>query len=202
MNTLVQDMQIIEKFQNIVRGVFTLSDLKGMLSSKQLNSFYRRVVNLEKSGVIKRFTRGIYVTKEFDLSVVSQKIYPKSYISFENILAQHLMIGTVPKREVKAIKVGKRRDYKTLNGRVLHLGVDPRLFFGFETINGLNFATKEKALLDTLYFYNKGMSFYFDIYSDIDLSGIDRKTMFSYLAKYKNPKFVKFVTQYIKGGIK
>ncbi|MBF0106652.1 MAG: type IV toxin-antitoxin system AbiEi family antitoxin domain-containing protein [Deltaproteobacteria bacterium] len=196
-------MQIIEKFQEDTQGVFSVSDLKGMLPSKHLNSFYRRVVNLEKAGIIERFTRGIYVTtKGFNLSVVSQKIHPKSYISFESILAQHLIIGTVPKREVKAVKVGKKRDYKTLNGRVLHLGVTPCLFFGFETIKGLNFATKEKALLDTLYFYNKGMSFYFDIYSDIDLSVIDRDILIGYLAQYKNPRFVKFVTEYIKGGTK
>ena len=57
-------------------------------------------------------------------------------------------------------------------------------------------ATKEKAFLDTLYFYQKGTRFYFDIYSDIDISQLDRSIIFKYLKSYKNPKFIKFVKDY------
>lgn len=200
MINLIGDIKIIEKFREDMRGVFTLSDLKGILPCEHPNTLYRAITNLEKNGILKRLSRGIYVADKFDLPAVSQKICPSSYISFETVLAKHLIIGTVPKYEVKAIKVGKRREYKSDFGNILQLGIARHLYFGFETVGGINFADKEKALLDTLYFYCKGLKFFFDIYSDMNLSVIDRKKINEYLTRYKNPKFLKFVAQFFKTG--
>lgn len=199
MNKMVEDLKTIEKFSPDMGGVFTLSDIKSLFSFKDINSFYRRLASFEASKVVQRFTRGIYVAERFDLAVASQKICQSSYISFETVLARHLIIGTIPTNTIRAVKIGKKREYKFQNYAISHLGVSKHLFFGFEKINGVNYATKEKALLDTLYFYNKGLPFYFDIYSDIDLSSIDKKTIKKHLAAYKNPKFVKFVKSFLKG---
>lgn len=202
MNTTFSDVNIIKQFQQDMKGVFTLSDLKGMFPTRHLNSFYRRIANLEKIGVLRRYMRGIYVAEEFDLTVVSQKIDPDSYISFETVLAKEMVIGTIPKNEVKAVKVGKRRAYRSALGNVLHLGVARHLYFGFETIDGVNFAAREKALLDMLYFFSKGMRFYLDIYSDVNLKKIRCELVEKYLSKYRNPKFVKFVRTYLQGMVR
>lgn len=198
MKRTIEDIGIIDKYNNDMRGVFNLSDLKAMFSSKDLKSFYRRIANLEESKIVRRFARGIYVTKSFDPNVLSQKICEKSYISFETVLAKHLLIGTLPKNQVRAIKVGKKREYKYNELTITHLGISDHLYFGYEKIDGVNFATKEKAILDTLYFHSKALVFYFDIYSDIDLSSIDRKLICEYLKNYKNSKFVKFVNKYFE----
>lgn len=194
---MISNVNIIEGFQEDMRGVFTLSDLKGILPCRHANTFYRAVTNLEENKIIFRFARGIYVTERFELPVVSQKICPASYISLEYVLARSMIIGTVPRREIKAIKIGKRREYRSDMGTVLHLGVAKHLYFGFETKEGVNLADKEKAFLDTLYFYCKGQRFYFDIYSDMNMRPLDMKKVKKYLTRYKNPRFIKFVEAYV-----
>ena len=198
MNTLLKDVKTIENFSHDMRGVFTLSDIKVIFPVENITTFYRRIANLEASKVIKRFTRGIYVTKNFDFSVASQKICANSYISFETVLARELVIGTVPRNMIRAVKLGKKREYKLESFIITQLGVSKNLFYGFENRNGVNFATKEKAVLDTLYFYNKGYAFYFDIYSDMNVDIIDKKLLKEYLTRYNNPKFIKFVENFLE----
>ncbi len=198
MNNILKDLKIIEEFNQDMRGVFTLSDIKAIFPTEDINILYRRLASLEASKIIKRFTREIYVTEHFDLTVVSQKLCANSYISFEAVLARDMIIGTIPNNTIRAIKIGKKREYKFEKFTVTQLGVSNKLFFGFENRSGVNFATKEKAVLDTLYFYNKGLAFYFDIYSDMNLEFIDKKVLNKYLSEYKNPKFVKFVENFLK----
>lgn len=200
MNNGILNAELIRKYSPSLGGVFSLSDLKGLFPLLPQNVFYRRMTILEKAGILKRFTRGIYLAENFNISVLSQKISPESYVSFETVLAKNMIIGTLPARELKAVKVGKKRKYVSNDFSIVHFGIERKLFFGFETVDGINFATKEKALLDTLYFHIRGVRFYFDIYSDIDLEKIDTNIIKKYLSKYKNPKFVKFVKGYLKEG--
>jgi hypothetical protein len=172
-------------------------DLETLVAAKQANNFLRRIQALEEAKILRRFIRGIYVAKKFVLAAVSQKICPSSYISQANVLANELLIGTLPGDRLVAMKVGKRREYISPLGKIIHLGIAPHLYFGFSSVAGIHWADKEKALLDTLYFYQKGERFYFDIYSDIDLKKINRKKLIAYLQHYKNPKFRKFVAGFM-----
>lgn len=198
MKDAIISAELIGKYSEDLGGVFQLADLKGLFPLLPSNVFYRRIADLEKARVLKRFARGVYLAKKFDTSTLSQKLCPESYISFESVLAKNLMIGTMPSKELKAVKIGKKRKYIFEDISIVHFGIDKALFFGFKEMDGVNFATKEKALLDTLYFYTKGVTYYFDIYSDIDLKKIDLAMVRKYLSKYKNPKFVKFVKGYLK----
>lgn len=175
------------------QGVFSLSDLKNLFSPYDAVLFYRHLGRLERKGVLRRFTRSFYVTPEFSLAVLSQRLCEKSYISFGNVLADALLIGTIPQHTVSAVKIGKNRRYESDLGRVLHFGMAPRLFFGFKIMAGVATADPEKAFLDTLYFHLRGHGFGFNIYHDIDLSRLDRKKVLAYLKAYRNPKFVRFV---------
>ncbi|MFH1874298.1 MAG: hypothetical protein ABH859_03820 [Pseudomonadota bacterium] len=191
------NLKLLESFSLDLKGVFTLADLRGIYPDKHTLTFYRRIKSLEKDGILTRVLKSIYVSKSFDIDVLSQKICPNSYISFENVLAKELVIGTVPKNSVRAAKKGKKREYKFDAKKIIHLGLATHLFFGFKTRQGVNYATKEKAFLDTLYFYNKGVRFYFDIFSDINLEQLNIKLIHKYLKKYKNPKFINFVKNYL-----
>lgn len=196
MKKLIQDLALMEQFSKDLGGVFSLSDLKSLFPEKNADLFYRRLSNLEKANVLKRVLRGIYVFKEYDMEVLSQKICPLSYISFEAVLAKNLIIGTIPKRELKAVKMGRKREYSSPNGKIIHVGVAPHLYFGFESIQGVQYAVKEKAVLDTLYFHIRGMRFYFDIYSDLNIASLNIPLMKQFLKKYRNPRFVVFVRQF------
>jgi len=193
MKISLKNKAVILNFLQKNKGVITTSELKTLLQPKSRVEFYRNLKKMEEGEIVQKFCRGIYTIPNPDLTIVSQRLQPKSYLSFSNALAYHLVIGSIPKKTVYAIKIGKNRGYKNRKSEILFFGIHPNLFFGFETKNGIKMADKEKAFLDTLYFYQKGKKYSFDIYSDLTLERLDQKKINKYLKKYKNPKFVKFV---------
>ncbi len=199
MKKIVDDLNIIKQFAAELKGVFTLADLKTLLPSAHIKTFYRRIKALEQENILKRYIRGVYTTEDFDLRCLSYKINPYSYISLERVLADSLIIGTEPSHEIKAIKIGKKREFAGEQGRIIYLGIAEHLYFGFQKQQSINIAVKEKAFLDTLYFYLKGMRYYFDIYSDIDTTKLKASIINDFLKQYRNPKFIAFVRNYING---
>ena len=192
------ELQSIRKLSSELGGVFTYVDLNVIFPTLHKNSFYRLLAKLEELGIIRRFIKGYYVTENFDLKILSQKICNGSYISFENVLASAGLIGTVSSKRIRAVKIGKNRTYENDSYNITHVAIARDLFFGYETVKGVKIATKEKAFLDTLYFHTRGMAFQFDLYSDMDVSLLDSNLVKQYLKPYKNPKFKKFITEYLK----
>ncbi len=177
----------------MLQGVFSVFDIKNLLRESKPALIYKHIAQLEKQKILTRFTRGYYVTPDFSLEVLSQRVCPQSYISCGNVLAKNLVIGSIPAKTITAIKIGKNKIYKSPIGTLVYFGIAPHLFFGFETQKGISFANKEKAFLDTLYFYQRGHKFSFNIFQDINIKSLDVKTIQRYLKFYKNPKVVKFV---------
>jgi hypothetical protein len=64
---------------------------------------------------------------------------------------------------------------------------------------GFYIADAEKAFLDTLFFYQSGYDFSFNVYSDIDVSRLNPKKIERYLRLYPNPKFKVFVRSVLNG---
>ena len=174
-------------------GVFSLSDLKNLLNETNPLVLHRRINTLLRNKVLLRFKRGFYLAQTYNLEVLSQRIYPDSYISLGNVLARHLVIGSIPAKNVYAVKTGRNRTFSSAFGSLVYCGIAPQLVFDYEYENGVRYATAEKAFLDTLYFYQKGFRFSFNIEEDIDTSSFDRVKIDTMLKKYKNPKFISFV---------
>ncbi len=193
MKKIIKDSILIQEYSPNLGGVFLFSELATLFAEPHKTSVYRRLEQLEEMGALQRFIRGVYVTKQFDIQVLNQKICPESYLSFGNILAEHLIIGLVPRNQLDSIKPGRTKVYTGPSCVIRQLGSAGHLLFGYETIRGINKATPEKALLDTFYFHQHGVQFPFDIYSDINWEYINREKIQLYLETYKNPKFVKFV---------
>lgn len=193
MKYIIENQFVILKLAALHQGVFSTQDLKNILPRSDSVTLYRAIQDLENHKILKNFVRGFYITPQFNLNALSQRLCEKSYISFGNVLAKELLIGSIPQHSVYAIKIGKNRRYKNLVGEIIHLGVAPRYFFGFTVRDGVAFADKEKAFLDTLYFYQKGFKFSFNVYQDININLLDRKKTEKYLECYRNPKFVQFV---------
>lgn len=187
------------------RGIFSNSDLSNLFLTLNSLSFNRRLKPFLKSGILRRFCRGYYVTENFDLEWLSQRLSTHSAISLGTVLAKNRLIGNIPQKTVYAVKIGKTRIYQSKFGSVVHLGysslsVGLNLWFGYDTsITGIRYADKEKAFLDTLYFYQLGHKFSFNVYSDIDVEKLDLKKIQTYLKKYKNPKFKTFAKGVIDG---
>ena len=193
MNTLLNISQSLQTFSASQGGVFSIAELKNLIDPLNKAVLYRILKNLEDADIIKFFCRGFYVTGDFDIQVLSQRICAQSYISFGTVLAKNLIIGSVPKYRIQAVKKGQSRAYQNSEYRIEHFGIKPELFAGYVNINGIKIATPEKAFLDVLYYYQKGMKFSFDIYTDIDYETLDRQKIEEYLMLYKNKKFVSFV---------
>lgn len=181
-------------------GVFTVYDLSNFFLAQHPVELQQRLKPFLRAKVLYRFSRGFYVTEGFKLEILSQRICPASAISFGSVLAKELLIGSIPQKTVYAVKIGPSRTYASPLGQVAHLGISPNLWFGYnQWKSGVRYADKEKAFLDTLYFYQKGAKFSFNIYADIQTDRLDDKVLKRYLNHYKNQKFKKFVEGVIHG---
>ena len=181
----------VQKWANDLDGVFSITDLKVVLDENTNPTFYRQLDRLVKTGTLIKVKRGIYATPDATLTAISNRIEPKAYISTGTILAQKAIIGSIPARKVQAVKIGRPRTYQCELGTIEHLSIDPKLYFGFMPLNGIRFATPEKAFLDVCYFYYKGKRFSFDPASDINIQDLDFTIISSYLDKY-DKRFVTF----------
>ncbi len=184
------------KLMDAQKGVLTRNDLWSIISPTSEVDFYRQIKKLTKEKMIFKIMRGFYVGKEFSKESLIKTIRPESYLSLEYALAYYNLIGTYAKNRVRPIISVNAKNIETKQIIIEFKKIQEDLIFGFDIIDGIKLATKEKAFLDTLYLYQKGTKFYFDIYSDIDIEQLNLKLIFKYLKKYKNPKFIKFVKDY------
>jgi hypothetical protein len=153
----------VKAFSVDLRGVFSLSDMRNLLQTDSRDVLYRILKDFEEAGIVSRFCRGFYVTQDFDPLVLSQRICPDSYISFGNALARQLLIGSVPRYRVRAVRPGPKRVYADKGDlRIEHLSIKPELVFGIEVVDSVRMALPEKAVLDTLCYYRRGIRFSFD----------------------------------------
>ena len=193
MKDILRKASLLQKTAPQQQGVFSVSDLQVLLQMRSPALFYRTLKELIENGFLEQFSRAFYVTPNFNPWVLSMRLCPESYISLSTILAKNNLIGTISQKTLYAVKIGKGRNYQSPFLQILHVGITESLFFGFERKEGIQIADSEKAYLDTLYFYQFGHHFSFNVFSDIYRSDLDRKKLMQYLSKYKSPKFVSFV---------
>ncbi len=194
------DQRLVERLAPLQRGVFSRSDLQSAFAELHNAALIRRIGSLEREGVLRRFSRGWYVTESFELPTLSQRIAPDSYVSFGTVLARNLIIGTVSARRVRAVKVGKARRYSRLGVEIEHFSAQPSAMFGFEVGgDGVRYADSEKAVLDVLYYHLRGIRYPFDIYSDLAVNKLDRVRWEAYLERYNNARFVSFARRILEG---
>lgn len=175
-------------------GVFTLPDLRVLFYRNSDIAIYKRLEVLVREGSLVKIKPGIYALPTASLVAISQRLLPRSYISTGTVLAEALVIGSIPARRVQAVKVGRPRVYRSSMGIIEHLSIKPGLFFGYESRNGALYATPEKAFLDVCYFLSKGRRFSFDPLEDVNLDVLDRARLDEYLKRYDR-KFISFFMQ-------
>jgi hypothetical protein len=199
MKNVVNDIELIRKHQEVMAGVFTLADLAVLMDEPHKTALYRRIKRLQEENILRRFARGAYITAVFSPQILSRKLRENSCISFGNVLAEARVIGSTPQYQIDAISPGKSAIFSHDDITIRYFGVADHLVFGFEYRNGVRMALPEKALLDTLYFYQHGARLFFDVFSDVNVSMLDQRRLHSFLASYRNPKFKAFATGYLHG---
>ncbi len=192
------DVLEVQRLQGAQGGVFSLADLRSVLNEPHRAALFRRVDRLLASGVLVRCTKGLYVTRGFDLAVLSQRIAPDSAISFETVLARDLVIGPLPSRRISAIRNARSQKYEARGLAVEHRHLDPALRFGEETRNGIRYTVPEKALLDVLTFHVRGRRALFDVYTDVNFERLDRGVLNEFLSRYKNQRFIAFAKDVLR----
>lgn len=135
--------------------VFSLNDIR-----KIEPDFYRRRLNeWQIKGYIKKLRRGYYMFSDIPLdektlSLIANKLYCPSYVSFEMALSYY---GLIPEGvySITSASSKKTTRFKTPIAEFSYHSIKPALMFGYrlENQNGQKYkiAEMEKALLDYLY---------------------------------------------------
>lgn len=141
-------------FKNSLRDfpVFSIADIRATHGDFDR----RRLSEWQKKGYIQKIVKGYYIFSEVDidenvLSVIANKIYKPSYISFETAMSHYRLI---PESIYMITSASTRRTYlfETPLARFSYRTVKPALFFGYSLLpGGIKMAFMEKAILD--YFY-------------------------------------------------
>lgn len=141
-------------FKNSLRDfpVFSMADIRAV----HPNFDRRRLSEWQKKGYIQKIIKGYYVFSEINidegmLSVIANKIYKPSYISFETAMSHYQLI---PESVYMITSASTKRTYlfETSLARFSYRTIKPALFFGYSILpGGIKMAFMEKAILD--YFY-------------------------------------------------
>lgn len=120
------------------------------LSEHATSKLLRRLVS---DGLVIRLRRGLWALisplDPYTLPPYLTAPYP-SYISTWTALYYHGMIDQVP-RDVYVVSLDRSKTIKTPVGTFIVQHLDPVLFEGFVSRDGIHMATPEKALFDTQY---------------------------------------------------
>ena len=129
-----------------------------MYELRSYSSPKSKLTQMIKKGEIIQIVRGVYATSLEDPRLpAASMMYSPSYISFETALAYHQLI---PERVYQIKSAGynlkKEKHFDTPFGRYSFMYIPDTVFFralepAQDQQHGFRLATKEKALLDTLY---------------------------------------------------
>ena len=201
MKKTLENAQKLLEFAPKVGGVFSLSELSSLFNISSQQMLWIKIKQFEEADLLKRYSRGIYVTQNFDPMILSAKVRTDSYVSFGSALAFYKLIGTESPFLVSCVVTSKASEYKG-DVNISYAKISKNMFFGTKILeNGVRIATAEKAVLDTLYFYQHKKTFYFNVFQDINFSTLSKEIMDSYLEHYANPRFKAFVRNTVYGEL-
>ena len=136
--------------------LFSLADFERLFRLKKRNTLYKKILRLEKKGIIQKLIKGKYrfllnSTNDFNLA---NFIYQPSYVSLESALSFYGIVSGFPHR-ITSLTVKKSRMFIIDNKEYLYSKISSKLFWGYEKKENFLIAEKEKALIDYLYFCQK-----------------------------------------------
>jgi len=180
--------KILEKLNELNKSFYTVADIVKI--SRQSPAVVKVALNrLVKRKKIVRLQKNVYVPagKIPDYKLIAQQLDLTSYISFETALAQSNILSQLPysltlatARRSKKVKLGEQE--------IIYRKLKPNLIGDYSLVDGLRVASKEKALIDSLYLVSRGkMSLPVD---ELDMSSINKEKLKKLAKKYKLAKVI------------
>jgi len=149
------------------QSIYTVDDLRMVWEEPDSAKLKSRIQYYVKQGDLYRLSRGVYsVRAEYDQMELVTSVYKPSYISFETVLRENGVIFQHYDTIFAASYLS--REMKIKNTKVVYRKLKQSLLINPEGIinnPGYAKASKERALLDTLYLKPE---FYFDNLKEID----------------------------------
>lgn len=155
---LLDALDYIDK--NFKRCVISLNHLKTFFPKEDRNSFKTSLSRHEKSGVIKRVSKGVYMTPRatsmprYALESLVKYIRSRelNYLSLESKLSEEGLVSQIPNR-LTFMSTGRTQTFKTPLGIIefVHTKKDPSEILKdveFDKERNIYVATQEKALKD------------------------------------------------------
>jgi hypothetical protein len=195
MKNALSDMRLLQNHAPAMDKLFRTADL-AILFQAEGKPLHNRISYLVNNQLLTPICRGLYGTEGWSLDSVSARLYPDSFITGPTILAEQLMIGTIPSYQLFCVKTGLPRSFELLQGHIDFHSIRPELAFGFKRQGFVNKADPERALVDTLYYHLRGVHYFFDLFSDVKIHGLNYKIFKSYISHFKNKKFQVFANDY------
>lgn len=121
---IIDAIQVIKKFDEQGRFVFTKQDLVKLFPKDRLKTFEESLKRLLKAGVLVRACRGIYVNEQaqskdaYLIEHVAKALRrgEYNYVSLESILSEYGVISQIPVSHLTIMTTGRRGTYKTPYG--------------------------------------------------------------------------------------
>jgi len=165
---------------------FTLQQLKGVLNIKE-PSLYKIIQKLLTANILTKIEKDKYFLTDSQISdfALANYLYQPSYISLESALNFYGVLSQFP-YEITSVTTKKSKE-KVFQGKLFtYRKLKKDLYFGYQKIEDYLIAYPEKALLDQLYLYSKGLkSINLDEYN-LKLLKVSRVR--EYLKKYPSTK--------------
>ncbi len=169
---------------------FSTTDVQAVLKI-QAESARVLAARYVKKGIFIRIKRDLYLfekrfqhlTREEGYEL-SQRLQPKSYISFSTVLeAQHVLAPSVAKHPwIEAVNPLRSWEKKAGHLTWHYYKLPRKLFFGFVEHGHALVATPEKALLDALYLHSLGR-YFLDLHK-LNIEALNQEQLFLWVQKY------------------
>ncbi len=177
---------IKEIYQSQLR-LFTIKTLKDLIPVKKESTFFKYLNQLVKKRVLIKISRGKYLLNNVKVSdfELANFLYPPSYISFETALNFWGILSQFPYEIASA--TSRKTVVKNFEGKIFSYShLDKSLFWGFKKVESFLIASKEKAFVDQLYLYAKGLKRI--NWDELNYQEINKDILRAFLQKYPQTK--------------
>jgi len=164
--------------------LFSLNELGSLFGTENRQTLYKKVQRLEKSGILKKLMKGKYrfLLKEASDFTTANFLYQPSYISMESALSFYSIITGFP-YQITSITIKKPKRFTIDEKDYSYSQISADLFWGWEKKENFLIATPEKALLDYVYFAQRGLRGL--DWEEIDTTGLNKDLFLSWSKKFK-----------------
>ncbi|MBI5414255.1 hypothetical protein HZA38_01945 [Candidatus Peregrinibacteria bacterium] len=187
----MKKIEAIQILQNSRKNLFSLSDLKKLMSIEEDNTAYHQAMGLIKAGVLERVVKGMYllssrVPSDFE---VANCIYTPSYISLESALNYYGILIQTP-QQILSITTNITKQIYTGRKCFSFRHLNAKYFTDYQKVDNFLIATPEKALIDSMFFVALGRGSLF--LEELLLDKIDVKRVKELASKIENTAFIKY----------